>query len=82
MTKEALVKLIIEKYCEVKIDKFASYKKYKTYLKINEIFCFTLNKEQTDLYLQREESYMNYIIEKENEIVGFVLDFIKWVNQL
>lgn len=82
MSKEELVKLIIEKYCYVKIDKFASYKEYKKYLKINETFCSTLNKEQADLYLQREEAYMNYIIKKENEIVAFVLDFIKCVNQL
>ena len=76
MSKEELVKLIIEQYCYVKVDKFDSYKEYKKYLKINETFCSTLNKEQDNLYLQLEEAYMNYIIKKENEIIGFVLDFL------
>ena len=77
MTKEKIIKIIIEQLIETDFKTFKSYKYYKEFSNINAKFFATLNKEQKNLYLQTEDIYLKYLNLKEEETVEFVINFYK-----
>ena len=76
MTKEEIVNMIMDKYYEVAIFKFDSYRILRRYEKLRDNFTEQLNEELSKQFEKLYEIYEDFIVEKEHELVAFVLDFL------
>ena len=76
MTKEDIVNIIMEKYYEISIYKFDSYRILRRYDRLRDKLTDQLNEEQNKQFEKLYEIYEDFIMEKEHELATFIFDFL------